>query len=73
MRWPARSSDLNPIDHLWDEPDCRVRQRQPVPQNLRQLEQALQNEWQTIPQARVASIPRRSDAVLQAHGGHNRY
>ena len=77
MRWPARSPDLNPIEHLWDELDRRVRQREPAPQNLRQLEQALQQEWQTIPQARVrtliASMPRRVTAVLQANGGHNRY
>ena len=77
MRWPARSPDHNPIEHLWDELDRRVRQRQPAPQNLRQLEQALQNEWQTIPQthvrALIASMPRRIAAVLQAHGGQNRY
>ena len=27
MRWLARSPDLNPIDHLWDELKPRVRAR----------------------------------------------
>ena len=76
MRWPVRSPDLIPIEHLWDELNRRVRQCEPAPQNLRQLEQELQQEWQTIPQARVrtfiASMPRRVTAVLQANGGHNR-
>ena len=27
MRWSARSLDLNPIEHLWDEMDRRVRKR----------------------------------------------
>ena len=44
MHWPARSPDLHQIEHLLDDLDRRERQRQPAPQNLRQLEQALQNE-----------------------------
>jgi transposase len=36
---PSKSPDLNPIKHLWDELDRRVRQRQA--QSLDQLSQAL--------------------------------
>src|SRR4030095_9616517 len=27
LGWPAQSSDLNPIEHLWNEVDCRIRNR----------------------------------------------
>jgi len=29
LPWPWKSPDLNPIDHLWDELDKRIRQGQP--------------------------------------------
>ncbi|XP_046557417.1 uncharacterized protein LOC124266660 [Haliotis rubra] len=75
--WPSKSPDLNPIEHLWDELDRRVRQRQQQPQTLEQLAQALQEEWANIPQrviqTLVGSMGRRCKAVLDANGGHTRY
>jgi transposase len=41
LPWPSKSSDLNPIEHLWDQLDKSVRQRQPSPQTLDQLRQML--------------------------------
>ena len=76
LPWPSKSPDLNPIEHLWDQLDRRVRQRQPPPQTLDQLRQMLQQEWRTIPRNNVRnlieSMPRRCRAVLAACGGHTR-
>ncbi|KAJ8895466.1 hypothetical protein PR048_000799 [Dryococelus australis] len=49
MDWPAQSPDLNPIEHLWDELDRRVRARQARPKSIAQLMEWLQEEWRGIP------------------------
>ena len=70
MPWSSLSPDLNPIEHLWDELGRRVRARPVQPQNLRQLEIALHQEWAQIPQNVVSrfvhSIRPRCDAVIGA-------
>ena len=77
LPWPSKSPDLNPIEHLWDQLDKRVRQRQPPHQILYKLRQMLQQEWRTIPRKNVRNLieymPRRCRAVLAARGGHTRY
>ena len=77
LPWPAYSPDMNPIEHLWDHLDRRVRSRQPGPQNLRQLRQMLIDEWNNFPQYRInrliTSMPRRVAALSRARGGHTRY
>lgn len=77
LPWPSRSPDLNPIEHMWDELDRRLRQRNPAPLTLQQLSNALQEEWRRIPLARIQrlieSMPRRCRAVIAAHGAHTRY
>ena len=44
LDWPAYLLDMSPIEHLWDVLDRRVRDRVPVPGNVRQLRVALQEE-----------------------------
>lgn len=75
--WPSKSPDMNPIEHLWDNLDRRVRRRPIPPANVNGLRIALQEEWNNIPQAEinklVNSMRNRCAAVVNAHGGHTRY
>ncbi len=38
LPWPALSSDLAPIEHIWDELGRRVDRRARLPQTLKELE-----------------------------------
>lgn len=77
MIWPARSPDLNPIEHVWDMVGKRLRARIPVPANLEQLTAAAIEEWEAIPQDDIQHLiegmPRRMQAVIRARGGNTRY
>ena len=55
LLWPSKSPDLNPIEHIWDELERRVRQRPHKPITLPELRQALQEEWDNLPQAVISS------------------
>ena len=71
------SPDLNPIEHVWDLLDRRVRARAIPPRNVWELAGALVEEWGNISQQELAnlvqSMRRRCTAVLNAAGGHTRY
>ncbi|GFX78151.1 uncharacterized protein TNCV_5134981 [Trichonephila clavipes] len=56
MEWPACSPDMNPIEHVWDALGRRVAGRQPPPQTLQELERALLEEWDRIPQLVINSL-----------------
>ena len=76
LDWPPYSPDLNPIEHLWDALDRRVRKRVNVPNNVAQLQLALIQEWNDIPQRTignlVGSMVRRVRAATAARSGHTR-
>ncbi|UYV81797.1 hypothetical protein LAZ67_20002448, partial [Cordylochernes scorpioides] len=56
MNWPARSPDLNPIEHVWDNLRRRISSLQPPPRNTHELETALTQEWALIPQELINSL-----------------
>ena len=76
MEWPARSPDLNPIEHAWDMLQTAVSSRPVQPASVQELRQALE-EWDQIPQYKIrrliSSMRRRCQAVIQARGHHKRY
>ena len=77
MEWPAKSPDLNPIEHAWDILQRAVSARPVQPTTLQELKNALVAEWRLIPQNRIqnliTSMRRRCRAVINARGRHTRY
>ncbi|GFW19627.1 transposable element Tcb1 transposase [Trichonephila clavipes] len=77
MEWPASSPDMNPIEHVWDALGRRVAGHQPPPQTLQELERALLEEWDRIPQlvinSLIDSMPQRCSALLAVRGNHTPY
>ncbi|GFW20479.1 transposable element Tcb2 transposase [Trichonephila clavipes] len=53
MEWPACSPDLNPIEHVWDMLGRRIAARPRPPATVRDLEIALLEEWNSIPQSLI--------------------
>ena len=56
LSWPTKSPDLNPIEHVWDLLDRRVRARAIPLRNVRKLEGALVEEWGDISQQELANL-----------------
>ena len=77
LPWPAKSPDLNPIEHVWDELERRLQQRNQMPTTLDELRVAITEEWHAIPRDRIrkviTSMRRRCQAVMAADGGHTIY
>ncbi|GBM06025.1 Transposable element Tcb1 transposase [Araneus ventricosus] len=77
MAWPARSPDLNPIEHVWNMLGRRIAGRRVQPGTLHELQQALLQEWALLPQQAIndtiASMPRRCQACISARRYHTRF
>ena len=72
MKWPGQSPDLNPIKHLWDELERRIRKRDPPPKSERELAVHLQEEWEKITHEAyinlIKSMPNRIEAYIKSQG-----
>ena len=76
LPWLAVSPDKNPIEHILDYLGKKVRARGNV-HNLRDLENALIQEWHNIPNVvirrYVRSMRGRLAACINSRDGHTRY
>ncbi|GFV45335.1 transposable element Tc1 transposase [Trichonephila clavipes] len=77
MDWPARSPDLNPIEHVWDFLGRRLAARTLPPVTIRELRLALPDEWAAMPQqlidTLILSMGRRCETCLAVRGDHIPY
>ena len=56
LDWPPYSPNLSPIEHLWNQSDRQVRQRQLPPATRAQLTRALEEGWNNIPIRRINAL-----------------
>ncbi|KAG1926969.1 hypothetical protein F2P79_024521 [Pimephales promelas] len=75
LNWPANSPDLNPIENLCDIVKRKLRDARP--NTLDELQAAIEASWASrTPQQchrRIASMPRRTEAVISAKGFLTKY
>lgn len=77
MNWPARSPDMNPIEHVWDHLGWAM-QRDRIPcRTLDELQNKLDMVWNNMDQGYIQNLfegmPRRMQAVITSRGGNTRY
>ncbi|GFU91385.1 transposable element Tcb2 transposase [Trichonephila clavipes] len=73
LPWPARSPDLSPVEHVWDQ----LKRQMPSCHSVHDLELAVQDMWAHLPQDNIRclinSMPYRVAARIAAGGGPTRY
>ncbi|GFV67953.1 transposable element Tc1 transposase [Trichonephila clavipes] len=73
LLWPARSPDLSPVEHVWDQLKCQM----PSCHSVHGIELAVQGLWAQLLQDNIRclinSMPDRVAACIAAGGGPMRY
>ena len=74
---PPQSPDLNPIEHLWNEVDRRMRMSERKPTNKKDLWEKIQEIWYSIEvdvvRKLIMSMPQRATDVYVAKGAYTRW
>ena len=77
MNWPVRSTDLSPIEHVWDEMGKGIRRLENVPGTIQEVQCDLREEWEQLNQDVIANIirniPQRLRAVIESRRRNTRY
>lgn len=63
MKWPPQSSDLNPIELLWNVLDRQVRKLNPTSSD--DLWKALQTFWNNIPKSVLEKFIKRMPHIVK--------
>ncbi|GBL90762.1 hypothetical protein AVEN_215505-1 [Araneus ventricosus] len=73
LPWPARSPDLSPIEHVWDQ----LKRQMPLCYSVHNLEVDVQDVWVHLPQDNIRrlinAMPGRVEACIAAGGGPTHY
>ncbi|GFT88899.1 transposable element Tcb2 transposase [Trichonephila clavipes] len=73
LPWPTRSSDLSPVEHVWDQ----LKRQMPSCHSAHHLELSVQDLWAHLPQDNIRclinSMPDRVVVCIAAGGGPTRY
>ncbi|GFV76829.1 uncharacterized protein TNCV_4730491 [Trichonephila clavipes] len=73
LPWPARSPNLSPVEHVWDQ----LKRQMPSCHSSQDLELAVQELWMHLPQDNIRclinSMPDRVAACIAAGGSPTRY
>ncbi|GFW09179.1 transposable element Tcb2 transposase [Trichonephila clavipes] len=73
LPWPARSPDLSPVEHAWDQ----LKRHMPSCHSVHDLELAVQDLWAHLPQNNIRylinSILDHVSDCIAAGGGRTRY
>ncbi|GFY27389.1 transposable element Tcb1 transposase [Trichonephila clavipes] len=77
LPWPARSSDLSPIENMCSMVGQRLTQITSPAATPDQLLQRVEAAWSAVPQEHIQSLfesmPRRDAAVISNNGGYSGY
>ena len=77
MEWPAQSSDLNPIEHVWKYLASKEAASSTSLRSLHHHEQGLVRAWSSIPTEMsenfISSMGNRCRQCVAVRGGHISY